>query len=537
MEIIKFDKFFEANLSHDDLLKSDKEFNNRGERFVNKLRNYLPFTVGNNVVVISHMFNYDDGNYYKIDGSDGVDPLNQILNDRGEFDPIKSKKYFSRKKVFKSENNFYKLTDILKSNEFGSAGPGKNIYENEIIQMVILSKLISAANNGRYTNDYIFTDGDLSKILKDISNNGFIPSNCKYKSGIDLQKFERNNTWDSTFLNAINKIYNKKYNGYVIRRGVKYEFYHNSYSGESPFKKIQSQFEKFKPKEFINGEKTKEININMNKYCPADIWLLSETHKQEVYKVIDESSNLENLTKNLNDLFVQKKLIPISLKKIGGSESSLVIINNERNVEPPKFDVETFLKEIDLDRGIGTMIITNSKWKQKKTDELILKKTMKIDTSDSSKYVDVDGEVGGDFSRHGKVSFAAMCHFIGKSKYYDGIGATFSSVKDLSNKNVEELKDMLTEIDNKVNSLLKNSRFKSDKHLMGRKNNFNEKKIISKIQSLQILRALLLIDEKDPSKEEVDKIVTDIFYYALSIDIGDLKTPLYVRVIDSPKNY
>ena len=50
--------------------------------------------------------------------------------------------------------------------------------------------------------------------------------------------------------------------------------------------------------------------------------------------------------------------------------------------------------------------------------ELERQRNIKIDTSNSSKFQNVDGEVDGVYARHGKISFLAMKKFIQESPLY-----------------------------------------------------------------------------------------------------------------------
>ena len=48
---------------------------------------------------------------------------------------------------------------------------------------------------------------------------------------------------------------------------------------------------------------------------------------------------------------------------------------------------------------------------------------------------------------------------------------------------------------------------------------------------LQIIKALAVIDKNDRSKKEVDRIVSNMLLYALSIQNPGFSSPKYVRVI------
>ena len=76
--------------------------------------------------------------------------------------------------------------------------------------------------------------------------------------------------------------------------------------------------------------------------------------------------------------------------------------------------------------------------------------------------------------------------------------------------------------------------------------NASQTRLISKIQSMQIIRALSIIDYYDvvvnnnhrrlingqPNPDnEIDRIVTKVLLYALSINTGAFDTPRYARII------
>ena len=112
--------------------------------------------------------------------------------------------------------------------------------------------------------------------------------------------------------------------------------------------------------------------------------------------------------------------------------------------------------------------------------------------------------------------------------------------------NVQELKDMIEDLNTQIKGFENPLGVNIKDDLKGRPNNSLEKKLISKIQSLQIIRSLSIIDYHDvvinenprrlingqPNPDnEIDRIVTKVLLYALSINTGGFSTPRYARVI------
>ena len=120
------------------------------------------------------------------------------------------------------------------------------------------------------------------------------------------------------------------------------------------------------------------------------------------------------------------------------------------------------------------------------------------------------------------------------------------TVELLKLKTVEELKEIVQYLSDEIKEFEHELSIKITYDLKGRPNNSLEKKLISKIQSMQIIRALSIIDYYDvvvnnnhrrlingqPNPDnEIDRIVTKVLLYALSINTGAFDTPRYARII------
>ena len=553
MEIFKFFKLNEQRkISFGELLKPDSSNQSllRGHLLLNKLENGSNFETAGGKVIITSMLNLADKKYYSINDPI-IKPISQLTDDDGNFDPVKAKIYLNRNKVFQSSNgNTYKLTDLYKTKEFGSKGAGRNTNENEIIQMMLLSKRLDLGK------DFIISD--LNTILDSfIGDKPSFPNNCHIPDGFrikDIDDYTTDRNWMGTFLNCINNIAKAESNDKnLFLNNKNYQFYQNSLKDINSIHKVI--LKKFK--ECLVGNKYDEIlqkfgefnQMDFSKYCPADVWIISGDKNEEIKTNVKNCQSIEELNSVLNRYFDTRDLIPVSLKKVGTAiDSGIIITNNERDSDLPIFDVTNFHLEKDIENGIGVKIDTKSKWTPRgKTKEIERERNIKIDTSDSSKFQNVDGEVDGKYARHGKASFLVMKKFIERSPYFKNVKELvdenpLQTVLELKSKTVDELKEIIKKIDDDIKSISSKTLGVNILYdLKGKKNNSLEKKLISKIQSMQIIRALVIIDSIDESprwikgvanpNNEVDKIMTKILLYALSINNGGFSTPRYARVI------
>ena len=123
---------------------------------------------------------------------------------------------------------------------------------------------------------------------------------------------------DSSILGA-NKLYDKffKVNGkFTFHKGSKD-------AGSKIVRKINELFQKFK--------KNEGLSLNINKWNPADFWLVSDEFDIEV---LENEKTMEGFNQQIQKQLLENKLIGISLKQMAG-KAVLTINNVERN---KKFD-------------------------------------------------------------------------------------------------------------------------------------------------------------------------------------------------------
>jgi hypothetical protein len=257
--------------------------------------------------------------------------------------------------------------------------------------------------------------------------------------------------------------------------------------------------------------------------------MISVKYKSQIIREINSTKNISELNAIVDKFFDEKKLIPVSLKKIDKRSDFKIITNREVEKELPEFEMSTLMVNSNPLKGIGSKISTFSTWKYRNNKDVDHKsRVLNLDSSDTSKKQDIDGEVEGSSSRHGKISFKAMKRII--DSYKGKVSFTpIQSTTELSDLDISELEetasDLKTEIDEiSPDKLLLSTSSNRSSDISG-----NEKKLISKIQSLQIVLAMSQIYGQDVNI--ANSIITKIMRYALSIQTDKFDTPRYLRII------
>ena len=561
-KIYGFDKFFEKGLTLTDLTGSSVD-GKRGDTLVRKLKNKEKIRLNNGELVdIEQMKDPDiDGTWQDADiASDNM------LDDSGKFDIVKATDYLkntkkskaarvnSYVKVFKDTDTDeeYTIGDFQKDRDFGSTGAGVRIREHESIQMMFLAKRIQENVDfpapkmtkkmvkDRITKQMkevkIYEYPEIRDILESFKNqtNFKIGNTTLYPApGFKLTDDMFNHycddqSWLSTFCNVPNKLCGQKdqSNNLVLSPNIKYTIFHVAYKGsESTLNVI---FKKYKVL-------SKGHAVDFSKYCPADIYVVDSNSVETLNKGIESCKDIFELNNFLNDSFRDRQIIPISLKRVGPSpNSATLIVNAEDNMELPTFKVSSFKLSKDMEKGIGSKIMTNSEWINN-GDKIERQRNLTMDSPNTGKNSNIDGEIDGVWARHGKVSFAWIKKFIEESTLYHNNVEDAGRIMEwqqLVGYSVDELRKILGDLQKDLIDLKSEMNISIDYDLAGREIKGNiEKKLISKIQSLQIIKALAVIDKNDKSKKEVDRIVSNMLLYALSIQNPGFSSPKYVRVI------
>ena len=561
-KIYGFDKFFEKGLTLTDLTGSSVD-GKRGDTLVRKLKNKEKIRLNNGELVdIEQMKDPDiDGTWQEADiASDNM------LDDSGKFDIVKATDYLkntkkskaarvnSYVKVFKDTDTDeeYTIGDFQKDRDFGSTGAGVRIREHESIQMMFLAKRIQEnvdfpapkmtkkTVKDRITKQMkevkIYEYPEIKDILESFKNqtnfkigNTMLHPAPGFKLTEDMfNHYCDDQSWLSTFANVPNKLCGQKdqSNNLVLSPNIKYTIFHVAYKGSESTSNVI--FKKYKVL-------SKGHAVEFSKYCPADIYVVDSNSVDTLNKGIESCKDIFELNNFLNDSFRDRQIIPISLKRVGPSpNSATLIVNAEDNMELPTFKVSSFRLSKDMEKGIGSKIMTNSEWINN-GEKIERQRNLTMDSPNTGKNSNIDGEIDGVWARHGKVSFAWIKKFIEESTLYHNNVEDAGRIMEwqqLVGYSVDELRKMLGDLQKDLIDLKSEMNISIDYDLAGREIKGNiEKKLISKIQSLQIIKALAVIDKNDRSKKEVDRIVSNMLLYALSIQNPGFSSPKYVRVI------
>jgi hypothetical protein len=561
-KIYRFDKFFEKGLTLTDLTGSSVD-GKRGDTLVRKLKNKEKIRLDNGQLIdIEQMKDPDiDGTWQAADIA-----ADNMLDDSGKFDIVKATDYLkntkkskaaranSYVKVFKDTDTDeeYTIGDFQKDRDFGSTGAGVRIREHESIQMMFLAKRIQEnvdfpapkmtkkTVKDRITKQMkevkIYEYPEIRDILESFTNQtnfkignttlypapGFKLTEDMFKHYCDDQ------SWLSTFSNVPNKLCGQKdkSGSLVLSPNIKYTIFHVAYKGSESTSNVI--FRKYKVL-------SKGHAVEFSKYCPADIYIVDSNSLDTLNKGIESCKDIFELNNFLNDSFRDRQIIPVSLKRVGPSpNSATLIVNAEDNMELPTFKVSKFRLSKDMEKGIGSKIMTNSEWINN-GEKIERQRNLTMDSPNTGKNSNIDGEIDGVWARHGKVSFAWIKKFIEESTLYHNNVEDAGRIMEwqqLVGYSVDELRKMLGDLQKDLIDLKSEMNISIDYDLAGREIKGNiEKKLISKIQSLQIIKALAVIDKNDRSKKEVDRIVSNMLLYALSIQNPGFSSPKYVRVI------
>jgi hypothetical protein len=498
----------------------------RGDVLVRKLKDDPSFTTNNNKNIEVDKMKDEEGNW--VEPSDVID---DITTD-GEYDPDKAKKYFTKgtryEPVFKDEDGGeFRLNQFKKTKEFGSAGAGRLVKQFESVQCIFLAikqvfpeRYLGSSNLIRFFNEFVNYPSNLvhlpDVVMKEDEMRGFkIDENL-------MNDFLQDPNWLETFFKIPNRLWTKTGNYIDINRV--YSIYHVGYSGsDSPYTAIYNKY-----KELSKIEDFTDINIT--KYCPADVYMISIIDKDKIITDINSTETINELNAVLNKYFDTKMLVPISLKKISGNFK--IITNSELGKELPDFFIKSFMVGSDM-RGISSKISTTSIWKHKNDKDVDIKdRNINFDSSDTSKGQNIDGEVEGSSSRHGKVSFKAIKRIL-DSKIETGAKIQkLQTYQELSLLNIDQLKSLVRSLISTINTLRKRAEgdlIKVQPITRGSDISSNEKKLISRIQSLQVVLAIIQLHEI--SHKDSHDAVTKILRYALSIQTDKFDTPRYLRVV------
>jgi hypothetical protein len=559
MNLYTFKKFLEANLDLPELKVVRGGNPPRGNVLVKKLKDHEDLQVGNKKVVVDKMAQFVDTptglSASWVEPEEGV---SQITQPNGAYDPSKADKYFKYKNkyraVFKDDQDFeFKLDQIFKSKDFGSKGPGSDTSNFESIQAIFvaikvddpLTVLKPDEENIKRSYKKFLDDGG----LEDVKLNPKVQ--IDYTT---LEKYLSDKHWVSTFCEIPNRLYDKNFQKKYIDPNIKYISYHTGYKGEdSPYVNLLKKYRELSKSGnagLISGTFT---DIDYSKWCPADIYLVDEKlitgsgeeEDPNINMEISKVTTMYDLVGVVEKFFTPKRFIPISLKKVKVGSKFKIITNNGLGVNLPEFEIVNFRINSDS-MGIGSKISTKSEWKY--MDEIIddRDRVINFDSSNTSKPVNIDGEVEGSSSKHGKISYnyinRCITNVIKKnSKELSGLRRfrlkTHMEIRSEISRSKDPNEYLQNQIKNISDEIIKLSKTNPSLQQLlsvvrvttGTETDGNINAGISRYQSLQVI--YLIMKVYSINQKLGNQIITKIFRYALSIETDYFNTPMYLRVI------
>ena len=555
MRVLKYLKFFEeAELNLGELDKQ-RVGGKRGNFLIKKLKEPK-------VVLDIKGEGERTINSIKIDGEEVVPSVaaKEIsIGNTDNYDSGKAAKLFGKpryKDVFISGEEEFKLNQVKKTKEFGSVGPGVLTREYEAIQCLFIAYKLKYPRKSILLQDVLdFWENYCNKDAEALKRINIYLDNKVVITENILDSLSSNRDWLNTFLKVPEVLF--RFKGMFSPR-LSYSVFHESNTDEiSPAQNLLKKFNKLKKVKNVDSK------VNFSKFCPADVYIVVTRYISALNKAISACETMDELVKVIDDYFDGNILIPVSLKKVkNGDETFQIIINKEQDKKLPDFDIKYFRITQDPTKGIGSRISTVSKWtdENRNGEENIIRKNrdITIDSSNTGNSVNVDGEVAGSSSRHGKISFTGIKSILDIHKgtfYLDEI----EKHSELKTRTLTDLRNSITSLYTELlnlrefangvdvmempstiqvpnvkkgvptgtswNKVIKYTDLSKTEEEDGNIKN----KLISKLQSLQILVSIAKIYKVNP--EIGNDVMTKIMRHALSIQTSDFDTPRYLRII------
>ena len=532
LRILKYIKFLEKNIDLPEL-KKPSPAGKRGDTLVGKLNRNEPLETGNREVTIKN----------------AAEVVAKITTN-GDYDTAKADNFFKDKGRYQGvledeDGEEFKLTQFKKTREFGSSGAGRLVREFESVQAIFIA--IKQGNP-----DVVLNTGNLLDVFNEYVN---LPQQLVRLPNIDLSEelihdFIQDPNWVETFCAIPNRLWS---NDIYIDKEKTYLIYQVAYKG-SPIDLLQSKYKKFA----VAGGYNREINFA--KWCPADIYLIQDSEDDNVKMAIEATNNIEELSTLADRLFDDKIFIPISLKKTSINSNFIIITNREVGKELPNFEIDNMYIGSDI-RGAASKISVISYWEynQGQGDErepIENRRNLILRSSDTPKKRNINGEVDGQSTRHGKISLNSIVRII--RSYFpelleDNLGG-ISSNSDLVDTETNELVAKMERLIEDIQGHeLYDEKIICAPITRGKDISENVGMLISRIQSLQVVLILLKTmssenaDARTISKKKLKKgrsrralrdttpitseIITKIMRYALSIQTDKFDTPRYLRIM------
>lgn len=558
MKISNYKKFLEeVNLSLDILKKPSKQDSAgplRGDVLVKKIKDGEEIKTKDDEEV--EIGKQDD---------EGKNLIKNITTS-GKYDADKAADYLKKGTRYKykfvdDEDKSYRLSDFVKVKDFGGESSGSSLGTKgtrfvESIQTIVFGyKQYMDSQSIKY-----FDKTSIENAIKWWVENSEAEKFVKIPTSITESTLNSYESYIPTFIKTANFFINHKEEmnpGDISLNTVDgkkhkktYVFYQISYLGDfmnvlnDAYKRCVKQTIK---EEHANDKETipRSNTVNISKWTPSDVWAVNISKEEKIKSLLKEADSMITLNLLIDELFDKRDLVGISLKKIGDSVGKRfpIIINKESKRPIYKFLDATlspnpFTKNTKV--TLRRYFLEDSEYA---TERLLPVGFEDVSIrSTSSSVANINLEVVGASSRHGKVSLETINHILRNEDL-----ATIEDAKSIesSHTGTAGYDDLISEV-GLLDSYLKRKhssedtldieRSADDKNLIevrGRKPTAtdirkNKASLISKYQALSLVK--VFIESND--KKAVNRAINSIMYHALSIQNRYFMCPKYARVIE-----
>jgi hypothetical protein len=494
---MKINKITEANIDLNDLDKPGQG-GLRGDILVKKIKD------GEEI-----LFNPKNGDVSltKVVNSEEIIP--NITDDKERYDSKKSRDFFKSgyrfKKIILGEDDvLYQLNDIEKTKDFSmKSGTSLGSVETRMVETI---QCFFFSLRQKMNRDLKIDE--IEDLVCDESLFNEVMENVRSKVILSLQDIVNYSTsWLESFVNTSNAMYSNvpvyttdlKEN--ILSRVKIYNFYHISYDdGISNI--LLNKYREF----------PESIGVPISKWTPSDVWAIDSRRESEVLSEVRKSTTISELNNVIDKYFDSKVLRGISLKKVKSKDFNIVI----NKVTPkPEYVFDRCIISKDPLTSLGIKIVSKRKSVYMGFDDEIM--DLRIFSGSDNKPTDISGEIVGENARHGKIGLNKINDMIRKNCGHEFLIPVKAQLDLLSDDEIE------SEINTMNDSLIG---YGASYGKTGPLKAVTRARLVSKYQSLKIGELLYTIE-----KDILDKLIKDIYYYALCIENDQFESPKYVRII------
>lgn len=518
---MKILRFVESNLNLQELDKPSTEPGQvRGDILIRKIKDEeeLTFSAPNTAPVRMTVSNTDE-------------IVDAITDDGESYDRDKARQFFMRgaryQPVIKGSDDLdYRLNDIEKTADFGSSrGRGLGTHETRNVECIQCLFFSLRQELGR-----TITEADIKDLYeRDGKISIRFTENIRIPVDIDtaMAAYAEDPTWTNTFITVANSMWestpiytrDKTVFERSLDRKKKYLFFQIGYNGGL----TQTIVNKYRSLD--------KAGIPIAKWTPADVWAVNIDRESEIMSAISGSANFRTLNQLVNREFSTNDLRGISLKKVSGVKDITIIINKITPTPTYRFNNCHMSANPLSSKGCRISALRHSNLTAANVEGIESENVEFIDLrsfSGPSVLSDISGEVLGETARHGKIGLSRINRIIESVNQRYGTDVETIPTKDeitddegTLHSEIRQLQEWLTEYGSEISTR------------MGQDRVTTVPSLISKYQSLMLCFRLYEWSEYEigDSTTVSDRIIEDMFHYAMAIRNEEFVCPKYIRMI------